>query len=239
MFGLPALLGASVVLVVYQFLLSFTYSRSLRRQTLLALLNLGVGLGACVMAKQVFGLGQSEVGLTSTTGAVLRWSLPIVALIGLGIWVVTSVPSIRRRFRDDRFASFTWPEVAWKVALITVGTAFVEELLFRGILMGAWRGASYSDVVAVVGSSLAFGLWHIGPEAAKLRGQQDATQKKWLPSISTAVLATTVLGGLLGLLRLASGSIWPCVLVHAAINSAGVVAARAASQDAKAPPSMR
>jgi sodium transport system permease protein len=80
--------------------------------------------------------------------------------------------------------------------------AVAEELLFRGVLFGAARprlGASG----AVVVSAVAFGLYH-------------GSIYRFVPAL---------LGGLLlGVVRAASGSLWPAIAFHVANNASVIVA---------------
>lgn len=88
------------------------------------------------------------------------------------------------------------------VALVTFVVPFVEEMVFRGVLLDAVR-ERIGPVGAVLVTSGLFGLMHVEP---------------------SIVVATTLLGGVLGVLRLRSDSIWPSVALHAANNGLAVVA---------------
>jgi membrane protease YdiL (CAAX protease family) len=69
----------------------------------------------------------------------------------------------------DRRAALAPRELAWQTLVrIPVGTAAFEELAFRGVLYGLLHRAG-GKRVALAGSSVAFGLWHVGPALAALR----------------------------------------------------------------------
>lgn len=78
--------------------------------------------------------------------------------------------------------------------------AFVEEFLFRGLILS--NLAPYGRTTAVVASALLFGLMH-----------QNAGQ----------LLYATAAGVVLGLLYLKAKSIWPCVLLHFVNNFVSVI----------------
>ncbi len=132
-------------------------------------------------------------------------ALPLLpALGGLSVLVRTALgqppenPQIELLFPEGLSVAAG----AVMVALVVVVVPFVEELVFRGVLLDALR-ERVGPVGAVLVTAGLFGLMH---------GE---------PSI---VVATTLLGGVLGVLRLRSGSIWPPVALHAANNGLAVVA---------------
>jgi len=81
--------------------------------------------------------------------------------------------------------------------------AVAEELMFRGLVTTAFR--TYSPLVTVAASSVMFGVFHLEP---------------------TQAAGTAVLGVAFGLVRLYTGSIWPCVLSHFAYNAGVLLEAR-------------
>ncbi|MBK8913927.1 MAG: CPBP family intramembrane metalloprotease [Phycisphaerales bacterium] len=91
-----------------------------------------------------------------------------------------------------------WGSVLLVVSAV-VAAPLVEELFYRGILLGALRRRLMSDGLAVAFSGLLFGLMHIG--------------------VPDAVLPLTVMGLLLGYLRIRHHSLWMCVLIHAYFNA--------------------
>ncbi len=79
-----------------------------------------------------------------------------------------------------------------------------EEVTFRGVVLAGLR-RSGSRWIAVVGSALVFGLFHINPYH---------------------VVAASVVGLLLGWVALESGSIVPGMLIHLVNNGAQVLLER-------------
>ena len=75
---------------------------------------------------------------------------------------------------------------------IVIAAPMVEEILFRGYVLDAIREL-HGDVVAVLGSSVLFGLLHIEPY----------------------VVGMATVGGIFyGIVRIRSGSLWPCIVSH-------------------------
>jgi membrane protease YdiL (CAAX protease family) len=87
------------------------------------------------------------------------------------------------------------------LALVVI-VPICEEMLFRGLLL---RGLNYTygAVPALLVSSILFGLSHL--------------------RLPTAILPAMVAGLFLGLIALRTGSIWPSIALHAAVNAIPVV----------------
>lgn len=77
--------------------------------------------------------------------------------------------------------------------------AVAEEVMFRGFITTAFQ--RYSPLLALILASLMFGLFHLEP---------------------TQAAGAVLLGTAFGLVRLYTGSIWPCMLSHFGYN-AGVI----------------
>jgi membrane protease YdiL (CAAX protease family) len=96
------------------------------------------------------------------------------------------------------------------LAAAAIGWPVVEEWLFRGML---WRELCPGDgsdrwisvSVAVIVTSVSFGLWH-------------------LPRSPSSVWGAAIYGALMALLRWRTGGILACVVVHGVANALGYVA---------------
>ena len=82
-------------------------------------------------------------------------------------------------------------------ALVVIGAPLVEEIFFRGVLMGALKRVGLA--VAVVVSAVAFAFVHFGQ--------------------LLAMPAFVVLGVVLGLLTLGRGRLGPAIVTHATFNA--------------------
>ncbi len=80
---------------------------------------------------------------------------------------------------------------------VVVIAPFVEEFFFRGFLYQGLRN-SWGVPLAVLGSAVVFSLIHLTPD-------------KWVP--------LGILGVMLALLREKTGSLWPCIMLHALNNA--------------------
>lgn len=101
---------------------------------------------------------------------------------------------------SDALADQILPRSLGRAVLLAIFVAgagpFVEELFFRGALYTGLRTTA-SAASSVVTTGLMFTLIHFQP-------------RSWLPIF--------LLAGCLGTVRALSGSLWPCVLLHAAFN---------------------
>jgi len=168
----------------------------------------------------ILELSDSELGLARRDvrrGVVVGMGAAGVIIVVIAALVF--VPASRSHFLDSRVARDSWSQ-HWLVPLlgIPLGTAVFEEIIFRGVLLGAacrrWR---LPGAVAV--TSVAFGLWHI-PVATS-----DATTSHSPAALVGTFVVTTLAGVLFALLRLRSGSVVAPILAHIATNSGAYAAA--------------
>lgn len=137
---------------------------------------------------------------TSWTRAAGISALVIVAVMAVGRAVApfgnpeAEQGLIPQRFDPDRIAPF----VAFAVVVIVVAP-IVEELLFRGVGYGLFE--QFGRLVAVVAVGIAFGLMHGLVEG--------------FPVIAAFGIGLTYL-------RMRTGSVYPCILLHASFNAAGL-----------------
>ena len=131
-----------------------------------------------------------------------------------------------------------WPAAAkdidmWELAELFFVTAFGEELIFRGILLGMALVATTESRVRPAKDrtrtgfwivSLAFGLWHVAD--AVLLGQANNYSGGAIAVWTVGNVLATTLASILILipLRLRSGNVYAPSLVHLAANAPGVIA---------------
>ncbi|HET9155063.1 MAG TPA: CPBP family intramembrane glutamic endopeptidase, partial [Myxococcaceae bacterium] len=151
----------------------------------------------------------------------LRWPSArgwvATVLLAAGGWSVGAVIWAQLlRFPGARAYSDWLGELLGKQGQLGFGTALVlvallpavaEEVTFRGVVLAGLR-RSGSRWIAVVGSALVFGLFHINPYH---------------------VVAAFAVGLLLGWVALESGSLLPGVLIHLVNNGAQVLLDRVPS----------
>lgn len=176
--------------------------------------NITLTLVVAVLAV-VARLSTTELGLErARLGSGLRWGGATFAAIT--VVVIAAAVVAPDAFADDR-VDVSGAEVLWRIlVVIPVGTVLLEELAFRGVLLGLLRRLT-STVRAVSVSSVVFGLWHV-PGVLSGRADDDSTIAVAALALGT-VVATTIAGGLFTALRLRSGSLWAPVLAHIGTNS--------------------
>jgi sodium transport system permease protein len=153
----------------------------------------------------------------------LRLPHPSALLLALpvGLTVPIANSALQRALFDDTIEPGAFKELGERfeeaissnsplllVLVLAVLPTVVEELFFRGFVLSALRGAFRGRAAlarALFVTALLFALFHIYPE-------------KWL--------ATGTVGLILAVIAVRTGSIWPCMLVHALNNGSLVLYAR-------------
>lgn len=170
---------------------------------------------ALVGAGRGLGLDRRDVGLVVTRRGLRAGAAVVAATVGAAagaLAVARRSPRVARALVDGRTAAFTGRDVAWHTLVrIPVGTAFFEEVAFRGVLL---------PVAGNAGQAAAFGLWHVGPTVAGLR---ENGRRPTVAALAGAVAVTAVGGAVFGAARTATGGLAAPVLAHWAFNAAGVV----------------
>jgi membrane protease YdiL (CAAX protease family) len=189
--------------------------------------NLGTA-ALLVMLGRASGLSGHELGLSRATtrrGLVVGGVGAAVVVVGVVLGAV--VPLTRPWFGDERVADVdTLAELAYQALVrIPLGTALLEELAFRGVLLALLARVRPMGTAVTV-SSVLFGLWHIRPTLGAL-ATNDLAQGAWSQAGAvTAAVVLTALGGFLFCgLRLGARSLLAPLAVHASTNSAATVAA--------------
>jgi membrane protease YdiL (CAAX protease family) len=189
--------------------------------------NLAVA-GFLVLAAWRSGLSAADLGLARARMPAGLGVGAVVAVATAGVIVAgAAMPWTRSLFEDQRLAAVDGlGELAYQALVrVPLGTVVLEEVAFRGVLL-ALVAKRWSTGVAVVVSSVLFGLWHVHPTLDGLAANDLATG---LPSrmatVAAAVVLTGVAGALLCGLRLATDSLAAPVVVHATMNSVATLAA--------------
>lgn len=160
--------------------------------------------GGCVMADH---LQATQLGLTaSQPAAIAAWTVGTyaagVAVLALGrLLGMAETPLLRHLIPVLPLEKFAFTSLA-------LSAGFAEELVFRGFLLWALSVASGSVTIAVVLSSLVFGLLH---------AYQDAG----------GAARAAILGAVLAAPVVATGSVLPAMVAHAAIDmTSGLILAK-------------
>ena len=163
-------------------------------------------------------------GLKYAVGSVLA----VAVVYALGV----AVPFTRPAFHDVRYHLHLGAALLTAFIVVPLGTVLLEEVAFRGVLLGLvsrHRGAAWASIT----SSILFGLWHILPslDLGRANGAVVAvlgadTTGRVLTALA-AVGFTALAGLLLCELRRRSGSLLAAAALHWATNGLGMLLAAA------------
>lgn len=156
------------------------------------------------------GSAKQGLGLTAPDRplSLLGGSAAVLGLIGLsfGLNLLLAASGMRETSVlaefEEHLSTRRGLEIIYALAGMAVLPAVAEELLFRGFLLGRLR-AHWGNSVALVGSSLMFGVAHL-----------DLAQGS----------AAVILGFYLGYIRLRTGSVHAAILCHMSNNSVAILA---------------
>lgn len=179
------------------------------------------------------GLSWHDLGLSRRTVlSGLRYAAGAVLVVGVVYAIGAAVPLTRPAFHDARYHLPPGAALLTALIVIPLGTVLLEEVAFRGVLLGLisrHRGAAWASV----SSSVLFGLWHILPSLDLNRANQavgaalgaDVTGR--VLTVLVAVGFTAVAGVLLCEVRRRSGSLLAAAGLHWATNGLGLLVAAA------------
>lgn len=218
-----AVAGGRALIGVFAMVVAVMLARSL---WLPPVWHLPVALGltaATVVIGRRAGLGATDLGLGSwRRGAVVGAIAVAVVVVALAIAaaVAPSIGQLSELFEDERAAIDLAELLVRAIVIIPVGTVLVEEMIFRGVVLGLLLEMT-NRRRAVIVSAVVFGLWHLVSVGLATSGSAAV--------VAGAVIATFVVTTLAGLvfagLRLVSGSLLAPVMAHTATNSGALVTA--------------
>jgi len=178
------------------------------------------------------GVSWRELGMSRAQDRDgFRVGIVVVAVVLGFVAIGVLIPWTRHFFHDDRVGDATLGLMLYHVFIrIPLGTVILEEVAFRGVLLGLLR-RHVSTPWAVMWSSVLFGLWHVIP------GYGAATANEQVKLITTgsifgilaaivvAVLSTAVAGVVFCWIRLRADSLIASMMTHMATNSISYAAA--------------
>lgn len=182
--------------------------------------------GLVVLAMRVDGRTRAELGLgADAVASGLRWGAGAIAVVLAAYLVAFALPATRDVFLDDRVEGESLAWVAFAMAIrVPLGTVLLEEVAFRGVLL-AELSARTTRAIAVAGSSLLFGLWHVLPalglETVNPVATDTVGQVPGAVTVVGSVLATALAGVVFCWLRERSGSLLAPMALHWATNALG------------------
>ena len=186
--------------------------------------NLGLA-GAAVGIGVLAGMTVAELGLAGADAPRgLRYGGVAAGLVTAVVLVAALVPAFSSAFEDDRVEIGLGAMLLKALIVIPLGTVLVEELIFRGVLLGLLRRIT-PTFVAVLVTSILFGLWHVYPAWRGDAENQALVSAGKLSTVAGTMTATTVAGTVFCWLRIASQSLVAPMLAHCATNSVPFIAA--------------
>ena len=175
-------------------------------------------------------LSLADIGLERQrlrAGAI--WGGAAFAVVLLVVFAAGVIPATSGFLHDER------AEVSFGALLVDVVigigllTVIPEELLFRGVLLGA-STKQWGVRTGVVFSSALFGLWHVFPTLSTAGGNEQFAQAETstlgrLGLVGGAVVATALAGAVFSWLRLRSGSLLAPMIGHLSTNGVALAVA--------------
>lgn len=138
---------------------------------------------------------------------LIAWPLFIILLIGV-------LPLLTKDIIIDQ----SKPGILAVFPLMNFLTGFSEELLIRGLLLSVlllkWGNTKKGIVLCVIGSSLLFGSAHLG---------NLFINPSLLVATFSQIIYATLIGIFFAACVLRSQSIWPAIVLHAAIDFLGQI----------------
>lgn len=185
-------------------------------------LKVGIVVAYLIWARRSAGLTWQELGLgKSELAAGVRWGLLAAAIVGAVILLLVATSSGRSHFEDSGVADdSTAMRVLEPLVIIPIGTVLFEEVIFRGVLLGALLRTT-TRRIAIIASAVIFGLWHLPPALGDASGHSFAGA---IGIVVGTIAATTAAGVAFAWLRVRSGSLLAPALAHVASNSFAYVA---------------
>jgi membrane protease YdiL (CAAX protease family) len=170
----------------------------------------------------------------SRAGAGLRWGAGALAVVAAVVLTAASVPALHGILADDRVDVGADAMLVQVLVTIPLGTVVLEELAFRGLLLGLLRRVTTTGRAVLVGS-VAFGLWHIASALASARTNPalagvSSSGAGLATTVAATVLTTTVAGAIFCWLRLRSGSLLAPAIAHVSTNSVAFAVAWAVAR---------
>lgn len=187
-----------------------------------------VALGLVLFARRA-GLTWHDLGLSRRTLLPgFKYAAAAVAAVAVVYAVGAAIPFTRPAFQDVRYHLHLSAALLTAFVVVPFGTVLLEEVAFRGVLMGLvnrHRGAVWASLT----SSALFGLWHILP-SLRLNSANSAVGSilgtgvtGQALAVAGAVAFTALAGLLLCELRRRSGSLLAAAALHWATNGLGLL----------------
>ena len=171
-----------------------------------------------LLAGLAAGMTTAELGIERVHLADgVRLGAAVFGLI-LALLLIAAVLPLTSGYFEDERVDVTFSEMIVRVLIvIPLGTVFVEEVIFRGVLHGLLRRRFEIVRAALIGAFL-FGLWHLFPVWNSYSDVEPTDLNRW-GSVAGTFVATFVAGLGFIWLRHRSQHLAAPILAHIGTNS--------------------
>lgn len=193
-------------------------------------MNVTVTAAVIAIGAGPLGLSAGRMGFGPGWGRGTLLGLGFGAALAAPVLIAGRLPRTRRFVADERVRGLEGATLWYRVLVrVPVGTALLEETAFRGVLYGALL--PHGTLLAVAGSAIPFGLWHVSPTVNLVEANRPASSRPATTrAVALAVLLTGLAGAGFGGLRATSGTLGVGLGLHAALNSLASLAGVSASR---------
>ncbi len=188
--------------------------------------NASIAVLLVALARRVDHLLRIDIGIANVRHG-LKIGVILMAAV-LAVYLVSwALPATHGLFKDRRVGERSAVGMLYEVFLrIPFGTVLLEEVAFRGVLLGQ-LGSRLHWRVGLLVSSLLFGLWHVLPAWA-INTVNPVLRSSGVSrplAVLGAVLSTGFAGLFMGWIRIRARSLLAPVMLHIATNSFGFAVA--------------
>jgi len=191
-------------------------------------MNLGVLFLVWILSRRYLNLTLSDIGCTKQNiGKSILYGLGLSALVILPFVILLwLLPTLGFELKSPRLETIARDIFWWRIFVrIPIGTAFFEEMLFRGIFYG-YLMKKISRARTILITSLFFGFWHIMPAFRVVSQDLQISAPVTFVALWLLLLLGSIVGGILfAWIRYRTKNIAGCVLAHALINVLALVGA--------------
>lgn len=187
-----------------------------------------LGIAGLVLLARADGLRPPQWGFGPVTRRAAA-ATAVLALVTAAVMLIgTQLPGVSGAYLDERVADLSAGQVAFAAFVrAPVGTALLEEVAFRGVLL-AMLAQRIGLACGVAASSAAFGAWHLVPALGLAAGNAAigaalGSQPTWVAV--AAIVAAGLAGAFLCLLRIRFDHLIVPLTVHATATSLGYLLA--------------
>jgi membrane protease YdiL (CAAX protease family) len=177
------------------------------------LITLGIIVLSIFLEVSLKQMGLEMGTLKQGVITALPFMLTIVGMMGISYLLKPSI------FLDTRYDQSLSAMLVSILILLPLTTVLLEELFFRGLFFGYLNNA-VGQIMAIIISSTAFGLWHFYTSKSV---NLDGTSISPLFLSMGVIIVTALAGAFLAWLRIKGNNLISPLLVHWTINATGIV----------------